>query len=427
MTDTVPNIPNSEAMLAPRPLVPLSRNRDFLLLWGGQAVSVLGDGVAELAYPLLVFALTRSPLDTGLLGALQVAAFVIFSLPGGVLVDRLDRKRTMILCDAARGMLFLGIVLAALLGHLSLTQVYVSGFLEGALYVVFGLCETSALPQVVDRSQVGAALGQTQAASGAAGIVSQALAGALFGISQALPFLLDALSFVASVGSLLLIRTPFQRPRPAERHGSLRAEITLGLRWLLRHPVLGPVTLLNGVNNLTASAFTVVVIVVAARQGIPTPVLGLVFSAVAVGSLLGSLLGGRVQPYVRLGVALPSCLITSACCWLLMIVWSGPLALAIAGFGVGAAGPLYTIPIISYRLSEVPDDIQGRVTSATRLLNGLWQPLGLLLMGAVLQTLGPTVAVLLAAGSKVVVGGILSALPALRALPAAAAAASAAR
>src|SRR5438270_7762569 len=75
----------------------LRRNRDFLLLFGGQAVSAIGSQVSQLAFPLLILAVTGSPAQAGFLGAVRGLAYVLFGLPAGAFVDRWDRKRVMIL------------------------------------------------------------------------------------------------------------------------------------------------------------------------------------------------------------------------------------------------------------------------------------------------------------------------------------------
>ena len=87
-----------------RPSIPLWQNRDYLLLWGGQIISSIGTEVSQFTFPLLVLALTHSPALAGLIAALRSLPYIVFSLPAGALIDRWDRKRVMILCDAARAL-----------------------------------------------------------------------------------------------------------------------------------------------------------------------------------------------------------------------------------------------------------------------------------------------------------------------------------
>ncbi len=133
---------------------PLWRNVDFLLLWSGQTVSTLGTNISSLALPLLVLALTHSPALAGLLAAARQLPYLLLSLPAGALVDRWNRKRTMIVCDLVRWLALGSVPLAFALGHLTLVHLYLVAFLEGAAYVLFSLAQISALPHVVTERQL---------------------------------------------------------------------------------------------------------------------------------------------------------------------------------------------------------------------------------------------------------------------------------
>src|SRR5260370_39309668 len=103
----------------PPPSVPLRRNGDYLLLWSGQVVSSLGSQVSQLALPLLLLALTHSPAQAGVAGALRATPYLIFSLPAGALIDRWDRKRVMIVCDTGRALSLVSLAIALWLGPLT--------------------------------------------------------------------------------------------------------------------------------------------------------------------------------------------------------------------------------------------------------------------------------------------------------------------
>src|SRR5439155_17142568 len=101
------------ALAPPAPLAPLWRNRDYMLLWSGQVVSTAGSTASGIVFPLLILAITNSPTAAGIAGALSTVPYVLFSLPAGALIDRWDRKRVMVLCDAG-GALALASIQAAL-------------------------------------------------------------------------------------------------------------------------------------------------------------------------------------------------------------------------------------------------------------------------------------------------------------------------
>ncbi|MEO7001396.1 MAG: MFS transporter [Ktedonobacterales bacterium] len=115
----------------------LWRNRDYLLLWGGQAISSIGCGVTQIAWPLLTLAVTRSPAQAGFVGAVRALIYVLLVLPAGALLDRWDRKRAMILCASGCALVLVSIPLALVFGHLTLAHIYLATLIEGARNVFF--------------------------------------------------------------------------------------------------------------------------------------------------------------------------------------------------------------------------------------------------------------------------------------------------
>jgi len=132
---------------------PLWRNRAYMLLWGGQLVSDLGSGISGLAAPLLILALTNSPALAGVAGTVGAIAYLVFALPAGALIDRWDRKRVMMLCDAGRALSLVTIPIAAAIGRLTVWQLYATTAIESSLYVFFSIAQVAALPRVVGRRQ----------------------------------------------------------------------------------------------------------------------------------------------------------------------------------------------------------------------------------------------------------------------------------
>src|SRR5438477_7806404 len=208
--------------------VPLWRNLDYMLLWSGQTVSTIGTEVSTLAFPLLILALTGSAAQAGFAGALRAFPYLFFSLPAGALIDRWDRKRTMIICDTGRAISLASIPVAYVLGDLTIVQLYLVSAIEGTLYVFFNIAEAACLPRVVPKEQLPAATAQNMATDGITVLLGPSLGGALYTAERLLPFLADALSYVISVISLFFIKTQFQKERVAARR-NLWVEILEGL------------------------------------------------------------------------------------------------------------------------------------------------------------------------------------------------------
>src|SRR5215216_1601210 len=114
------------------PPAPLWKNRDYLLLWSGQTVSIVGTYVSQIAFPLLVLALTHSPAQAGLVAAARSLPYLLFTLLAGALVDRWNRKLTMIVCSAGSALALASIGLAALFSVLTIEQIIVVSFIEGS-------------------------------------------------------------------------------------------------------------------------------------------------------------------------------------------------------------------------------------------------------------------------------------------------------
>ena len=391
----------------------LWRNRDYLLLWSGQTISSIGGGVSQIAFPLLALLITRSPAQAGLLGALRTLCYAVLVLPAGALVDRWNRKLVMIICDSGRALGLASIPIAAALGHLTLAQLYLVTLIIGPLEVFFDIAEVASLPQVVAKDQLPAAMGNTQATYGATALVGPPLGGALFAISASLPFLADAISFAASVGSLLLLRTPFQEQREAPRR-RLLAEIGEGLRWLWGQRLIRTMALLIGASNTLAAGYTLIVIILAQRQRASDAVIGLIFAVGGVGGILGAALAGWARRRLGFSRIVIGALWVFALAWALLLTLPGPLLLCVVMGVIWFTAPLVNVAYVSYRLSVTPDALQGRVNSVARLIALGATPLGLALTGVALQYSGPTLTVAISVGGQLLVALVASASPAIR-------------
>jgi MFS family permease len=377
----------------PRP-PSLWRNRDYLLLWGGQVVSSVGTQASTLAFPLLILVVTRSPEQAGFASALRALPYLFLSLPAGALIDRWDRKRVMLLCDTGRAIALGSIPLALALGRLSVAQLYIVSLVEGSLYVLFNIAEAACLPRVVTKEQLPAATAQNNATDGVSSLVGPSLGGTLFGVAQALPFLADAVSYVASVLSLLFIRTPFQGERAAVRR-RLHVEIGEGLTWLWRQPLIRYMAFLTGVSNLVGNGTLLIAIVIAQGQHASSAVIGLIFAVGGAGAILGSVVAVPLRRRFTFAQVIVACIWSSAILTPLLAIAPNALVLGLLLAGLFISGPIYNVVQFSYRLALIPDELQGRVNSVFRLIAFSGQPVGYALAGILLQTVGPAPAVLL--------------------------------
>ena len=375
--------------------IPLWRNRDFLLLWTGQVVSTIGTRVSGLAYPLIVLAITGSAAQAGLVAAAQTAPFLIWFLPAGALVDRWPRKRIMLAADAGRAVALASVAVAVLLGRITIGYLIVVPFVEGTLYVFFLLAETAALPYVVPKPQLPTAVAQNQARDQGAGLIGQPLGGFLFGLGHAMPFAVDAVSYLVGVAMTAPIRRSLEEERAPERR-HLLVEISEGVRWLWGQHLLRALVAIAAVGNLAFSALGLTIIVRAKDLGASSTSIGVLLGLFGVGAIAGALAAPPVQRLVP-----PNVILLGALWW--WVVQMVALALAPTVFLLGAVytvgalmGPIFQTTSAAYRYTLTPDRLQGRVYGVSRMIGWCTVPLGALLGGISLQTLGavPTFAAL---------------------------------
>ena len=371
---------------------PLWQNRDYLLLWMGQAVSILGTQMSQLAFPLLVLALTGSAAQAGFVTAIRSVPWLLFALPAGALVDRWPRKATMILCSVGGAVALGSIALAYALGVLTIGQIVVVSFIEGTLALFFGLAEASALPQVVSREQLPAAVAQQQAQYSVGGLLGPPLGGALFGLAQFLPFLLDAISYTFSAIALRLIRRPL--PGTAKVAGrSLRSEIGEGIGWLWRQPLVRYMAFLTGALNFTGG-IDLIVIVIARAQGASAATIGLLFALGGAGGIVGALLAPRIQRRFSFGQVIVGLIWFNVGLFLLFAGARSLVAVAAILIVFFLLSPSYDTVQFSYRLALIPNALQGRVNSAFRLVAQGMRPFGVALTGVLLERVGATTTLL---------------------------------
>src|SRR5947208_4795231 len=366
-------------------LQPLRRNRDFVLLQTGQALSTVGSESAAVAYTLLVLALTPSPAKAGLTGFARLLPWVLFGLPAGVVVDRFNRKHVMIVADVVRAAALATLGLSALAGTLSFAQVPIVAFVEGAMYVFFNIAEIGALRSVVPNAQLQRAFATEQARLNGVYLAGPPLGGVLFGIGRSLPFLVDAVSYAFSTVTLLAMRTPFQEVREERETAGIWAQIREGLSWLWQRPFLRTCALLFVGTNFTWGALELMVIVIGRREGLHAAAIGALLAAWGALAFVGSVAAPRLMH------ALSMRTVILANMWL-----AAPIAaflakpsvfVLVAGtIPISFLNPTVNAMVIGYRVAIVPDRLQGRVNSVARSLALLAFPPGLVVAGLLLTS-----------------------------------------
>jgi MFS family permease len=389
-------------------VVPLRRNRDFLLLQAGLMLSALGSQTSTIAYPLLVLAVTHSPAKVGLVAFVNVLPFPLLAVLAGVAADRWNRKRLMIGAHAVRLVGVGSIAAAILLDRISFWQILVVSVVEGIGAVVFGAAQGGALRAVVPARQLPDAVSTEVARVATVRLAGPSLGGILFGIGRAIPFLVDAVSYACSAAAILAMRTPFQEKRPVDT-SKLRAQIAEGFRFLWSQPFIRTCALLFGFGNFIFPGMLIVLVVVGKRDGLSAGEIGALTAIFGAALLVGSV----ISPLFRRVFSVRTILLLELWTWtasFLFLIWPNVYVLAVSTVPQALTIPSTDSVVHAYRTAMTPDRLIGRVNGAASNISLLVSPLGPLAAGVLLSTTSPrwTVAVFTVAGLALALWGTLS-------------------
>ena len=361
----------------------------FPRLFAASVISNLGDGVLLGALPLVTAGLTRDPVAVSAVTAFTWLPWLLFSLPVGVVVDRVDRRRLMVAMDVVRTGLMGTLAAAVLLDVLTLPLLFGLAFAMGTAETLFDNGAQTILPSLVPANSLARANGRLFAAEVTANqFIGPPLGSALFVAAAAVPFGIDAATF--AVSGLLLATLPgsYRAAIPTERK-TLRHEIVDGLRWLWGHRVIRSFALgAAGLNITFTAAASLLVLFAQDELGIGDAGFGLLLAAMAVGSTAGSLLAGRVID--RLGSRRAVVTAVTLMGVTLLVVALAPhpvlvgMLLAIVGFGQ----MVWNVVAVTYRQTVVPDGLLGRVNSVYRLIAYGSFPVGALAGGLIAEFAG---------------------------------------
>ncbi|MER8099685.1 MFS transporter, partial [Kitasatospora sp. NPDC094016] len=405
------------------PLVPLRRNLRFQALWAGQAAATLGMRVGDTAFPLLVLALTGSSTAAGAFGAVQMVATLLLGVHGGVVADRLDRRRVLIASDAARLVVTATVPLAMAFDRLTLAHLLLVAAAVGATIAYSGPIRLLALRSVVAPEQLPQALAQDEARMTGAALAGPPLAGFLYGLGSAVPFLGTALASLLALVAALVVRfpgrpadaqpdretaTPPNRPTDAQPSGETDARpdrepggakpapesggALAGFRLLAASPLLRSALAVLLVVNLAGTALMLPVMVLLRNGGTGSAGIGLALAGEAVGALAGTVLVSRLHRLAGPGVLLLVVAWTAVPVTLAPLLPGGVATVFAALFVVGIGVPALRVMLDLLVFRQVPDALRGRVIAATMTLLTAGMPAGTLGSGLLLDHLSPAVA-----------------------------------
>lgn len=373
----------------------LWKNRNFLLLWGGQFASWVGTAVSGIAIPLVVLALTRSPAQAGLIAGMRGLIYVVWAIPAGVLIDRWNRRRVMVIANLGSGIAMGSIFLVLLFGHLMVVQLYIAGAVEGSFFVFANLSRFAAIPRVVSKDQLPAASAQTSVADYTALLLGPALGGIIYqSVGAVASFFLDALSYFINSLSIFFITVPLQVER-VKPNTTLKHEVREGITWLWHHSTVRFLNVLTAGGTIVTAGLYLLIIILAKQHHASSSGIGIILAVGAAGGIAGSFCASWINKHIRFHTILLATTTLSFLIFTFYFVASTLLILAMITAAFSAMTSVYEVAVSSYSASVIPDEVRGRVSSLTRLVVLGSYSLGFFVMGSLLQWLGTTEAILI--------------------------------
>jgi MFS family permease len=364
----------------------LLRDAVYRRLWRSILISSFGGQVTMLALPLTAAVLLHAtPTQMGLLSAMEIAPFVLFSLPSGVWLDRVRKLPVYVAGESALALIVASIPLAWWLGWLSMAWLYVAGFAIGTVFTIAGSAAQIVLTQIVERERLVEAHAKNALASSGAEVAGPGFAGMLIKLVGApLALLVDAAMLVFS--ALILRGIRVKELRVPQAGAFFWRDLQAGLRFVAGQRLLLTLAVLAGGWQLCNQAAMVVQILYATRElGLSEQAVGLCYVAMGVGTVTASVFGDRFTRCVGPGPSLLWGCVVCGCGWLLLALMPvGPwgvaaFALMLLMFGVGAV--LIFINFLALRQAVTPEPLLGRMTSTMRWLSLLPAGPGALLGG----------------------------------------------
>ncbi|AEV87104.1 MFS transporter [Actinoplanes sp. SE50] len=365
----------------------------FWRYWTASTVSSAGDAVTAMALPLVaVQVLHASTFEISLITAASFIAWIVIGLPAGVIVHRFPLRGTQIAMDVARAAALLSIPLAHLAGILTLAQVVAVALVISFAGVIFDVGNSTFLPAIVTKEELTSRNSLTSGSQAVTQVAGPSLGGILVQLLGAVTSLVvDVISYLASAVLLASLPRP-QAAAPVTRNASAGRMIRDGWRYVVHHEVVRPcVAAATTINFVAGGLMALTPVFLVRTLGAPVGVVGLLFAAEGVGSLIGAAVTTRLSKVLGSSPAIRWATLVGACFALLL-----PLATAKWGlvlFAVGNIGFAIGIVVLSiltrtHRQATTPPELLARVMATVRFISWGAVPVGAVTAGVLATSFG---------------------------------------
>lgn len=375
----------------------LWKNRNFVLLLSGQFVSWIGTEFSSITIPLIVLSITGSPQQAGMIAGARGLSYILLAIPAGALIDRLDRRKVMIIANIGGGLALGSIVVGLLLNKLTIPYLYVASLLEGGFFVFANLSRFAAVQQIVPKPQLGSALGKISVSDYISLLLGPALGGILYqAVGALLTILLDSITYFINALSIFFINVSLKVEREKPDH--IYKEIQEGIKWLWNEKTIRFLCLLTSGSHLVVSSVYLLIIIIARQNHAPAAMIGIILGIGAGGGILGSLIAEKVSSRFKFHSILRTTTALSFLTFLLYFFTFNNILLILATFLFNLVTPIYEITSSTYSAKVIPNEIRGRVSSLTRIAVLSAYSFGLFAMGTMLELYGVNTSIAVSAG-----------------------------
>jgi len=368
--------------------VPLGH--DFSRIWSASLITNLADGVLRLAAPLLAVSLTQDPILIGALSALGLLPWLFFAIPIGAIVDRVDRRKALVLGNLLRALIAFFIAFAVLQGFINIWLLLISVFFFGICEVLVDTTSQSVLPQILDKSNYERGNSRLQISEV---IVSQfagaPLSGFLYAVSIALPFYFSTTGFI--LAGLLILLFPFEREINARKEGEvgqaklgLKGDIKFALNYLYQDKqIFSIVVITTSLGFFYSLSNAIAPLFILKELNVSPAMFGVVLAIGGIGALIGSIAAPMASKYLGRGRALAINVFLAS----LLVIFIGlsPNAyfFVVVSVLIGFTISVWNILLMSLYQSLIPPELYGRIHGARRTIVWGLMPIGSLLGGVI--------------------------------------------